>query len=267
MNIRLIEGRDLMAGETSPGSALVNEAFARQFLSGRSPVGQKFAKGSNVYRVVGLVGDAPYRDLREARVPVAYVPFLAVDSSGVATPRGTGAFIVRTSAANPLALAPALREAVARGRPGFRVSTAITQQEINQAQMMRERVLAMLALFFSSVALVLAGIGLYGVLDYSVLQHRREIGIRIALGARLIDVVQRLTSPVFMMVAAGAAAGLMIGLMSARLVETLFFDVTPTDPLMLVAPAAAMCAVALVAALPAIVHTARIDAATTLRAE
>jgi putative ABC transport system permease protein len=267
MRIRLLDGRDLRDDETSPGSALVNETFARQFFPGATPVGQKFAKGSNVYRVVGMVADAPYRDLREAMPPVAYVPFLAVDTNGTATPRATGAFIVRTAGANPLALAPALRQAVAHARPGFRVSTAITQEEINRAQMVRERMLAMLALFFSSVALVLAGIGLYGVLDYSVLQHRREIGIRVALGARLVDVVRRVTSPVLLMVAAGAAAGLLIGLASARFVESLFFGVAPTDPSMLLVPATAMCAVALLAALPPIIHTARIDAATTLRSE
>jgi putative ABC transport system permease protein len=267
LKIRLIEGRDLRPGETSPGSALINEAFARQFFAGRDPIGQAFAKGSNAYRVVGLVGDAPYHDLRETIPPAAYVPFLAVDHDGVAQPRGSGAFIVRTADARPLALAPALRHAVARARPGFRVSTVITQEEIDQAQTLRERMLATLALFFSSVALVLAGVGLYGVLDYSVLQHRREIGIRVALGARLVDVVRQVTAPILMTVAAGGAAGLAIGLASARLVESLFYEVKPTEPLMLLLPAALMCVAVLLAALPAIVHTARIDAATTLRAE
>ena len=174
---------------------------------------------------------------------------------------------MRTAGANPVALVTALRQAVAHARPGFRVSTAVTQAEINEAQMVRERMLAMLALFFSSVALVLAGVGLYGVLDFSVLQHRREIGIRVALGGRLSDVVQPIAAPVLRMVVAGAAAGGMIALLSAPIVESLFYDVKPTDPLMLVAPAAAMCAVAVLAALPAVVHAARVDAATTLRAE
>jgi putative ABC transport system permease protein len=267
LRIRLIEGRDLGSGDKSPGSALVNEAFARAFFSGLSPVGQAFAKGANVYRVVGLVADAPYRDLREPMLPVAYVPFLGVDRDAVPTARTSGAFIVRTAAANPLALVPALRQAVAHARPGFRVSTAITQAEINQAQMVRERMLAMLALFFSSVALVLAGVGLYGVLDFSVLQHRREIGIRVALGSPLRDVVKRVTTPVLTMVVAGAAAGLVVGLLSARVVQSLFYEVKPTDPLILAAPAVAMLAVTVLAALPAIVHAARIDAATTLRAE
>ena len=119
--------------------------------------------------------------------------------------------MVRTSVSDPLALASTLRLEVAKARREFRVSNIRTQMEINQSQTLRERMLAMLALFFAVVALFLAGIGLYGVLDYSVLQRRREIGIRMAVGAKAADVATRVTIDVFSMVLIGALAGLALG--------------------------------------------------------
>ena len=101
-----------------------------------------------------------------------------------------------------------LRREVPQARPEFRVSNIRTQEELIRAHTVRERLLAMLALFFAVVALLLAGIGLYGVLDYSVLQRRREIGIRMAIGAQAGDIARRVTADVFCMVLAGAVAGL-----------------------------------------------------------
>jgi hypothetical protein len=132
-----------------------------------------------------------------------------------------GTFIVRTSGPNPFALASTLRQEVPRGRPEFRVTGFRTQQELIDAQTIRERLLAMLALFFAVVALLLAGVGLYGVLDYSVLQRRREIGIRMAIGARSLDIARRLTGEAFAMVFLGAAAGLGLGMASVRYIESL----------------------------------------------
>ena len=102
---------------------------------------------------------------------------------------------------------------------------------------MRERLLAVLALFFAVVALLLAGIGLYGVLDYGVLQRRREIGIRMAIGAQASDIARRVTTEIFSWVLAGAVAGLVLGMTSARYLAALLFQVKPTDAAMLGLPA------------------------------
>jgi hypothetical protein len=181
--------------------------------------------------------------------------------------RERGTFIVRTSSPNPLTLAQILRQEVPRARPEFRVSRIRTQTEIKQLQTVRERLLAMLALFFAVVALLLAGVGLYGVLDYSVPQRRREIGIRMAIGAQAGDIARRVTVDVFTMVLVGAFAGLALGMVSVRYIETLLYQVKATDLGVLALPSLTILAAALLAALPAVIRAVRIDPVKMLRAE
>jgi len=197
-------------------------------------------------------------------LPVAYTPFHRIDDKG--TMLG-GTFVVRTGSRNPLALASILRREVSRARPEFRVSNIRTQMELEQSQTVRERLLSMLALFFAVVALLLAGIGLYGVLDYSVFQRRREIGIRVAIGAQAGDIARRVTVEVFAMVVAGALAGLALGMTSARYIETLLYQVKPTDLGVLALPSLTILLAALIAALPAVIHAVRIDPVSMLRSE
>ncbi len=269
MKIQFVDGRDFLPSETSPGAAIVNETFASEFFKSENPIGKSFAKtAQNLrFRIVGVVRDSPYRNLRERIVPVAFVPFRGVDDKGVFQPIREGTFMVRTSGRNPLALASILRKEVPRARSQFRVRNIRTQKEINDSHTIRERLLAMLALFFAGVALLLAGIGLYGVLDYSVLQRRREIGIRMALGARAGDVVRQVTLDVFSMVLAGAIAGLALGFGSVRYIEALLYHVKATDLSTLTLPSLTILVTALVAAVPAVIRAVRIDPATMLRAE
>jgi predicted permease len=269
MKIPLIAGRDFASTDTNPKFAIVNEAFARRYFPGESPVGKVFGygDGGSSSQVVGLIRNARYDGIRGPIPPVAYVPFSDLDSKGAVRPRRSATLMVRTGSADPMALASTLRREVARARPGFRVSNIRTEAQLVQAQTVRERLLAALALFFAVVALLLAGIGLYGVLDYSVVQRRREIGIRIAIGARSPDIARRIAAAAFAMVLAGAAIGLLLGLVSARYVRTLLYEVKPTDPQMIAVPWLVLLSATLLATLPAAVRAIRTDPVASLRTE
>ena len=268
MKIPFIDGRDFRPNEASPGAAIVNETFAKQFFNGENPIGQSFAKGGELpCKVVGVVRDAPYRNIHEPILPSVYVPIHRIDSHGVLEPMRGATFMVRTSNANPMALASILRREVPRARPEFRVSNIRTQAELVRAQTLRERLLAMLGVFFAVVALLLAAVGLYGVLDYSVLQRRREIGIRMAIGAPAGNIARLVTVEIFAMVLVGALAGVALGMASVRYIEALLYQVKPTDLTMLALPAFTILAAALLAALPAVIHAVRIDPVAMLRAE
>lgn len=273
MKIPFLDGRDFRPEETYPPAAVVNQAFANQYFEGENPVGKAFQTEDSAgvrtdFQIVGFVRDARSRnELRLPIWPTAYVPFRAVDASGVLQPRSRGTFVVRTFHANPIALASLLHQEVPRARPEFRVNNIRTQVEINQAGTIRERLLATLAIFFAVVALLLASVGLYGMLHYSVLQRRREIGIRIAVGAPAGVIARLVTTEVFSMVIAGAVAGLTLGMASVRYIQSLFYQVKATDPAMLAIPALTILAAALLAALPAVIHAVRIDPVAMLRTE
>jgi ABC-type antimicrobial peptide transport system permease subunit len=210
-----------------------------------------------------LVRNARYRYLKQDMLPVFYTNF----QDGKGLMRNSGTFGVRTTATNPLSLAALLRQEVARANPEFRVSTLHTQQELIDAQTIRERLLAMLALFFAVVALLLAGVGLYGVLDYSVLQRRREIGIRIAVGAQAGNIARQVTLDIVAWIFAGSLAGLALGIASARYVESLLYQVRANDLNALCAPALALIVTAIVAVLPPVIRAVRIDPVRVLRSE
>jgi predicted permease len=222
MRIGMIAGRDLRSDDLPPrldtsqrpvrGVGIVNEMFARAYFHGENPIGRvidvrQTKDVAAPMEIVGYVHDIVYRDLREPIRPTLYMPIDAVESH---------AFVVRT-AADPLRLATELRREVSRIRPDFRVRTVELQSDAWDWQMHRERLLATLSWFFALVALVLAAIGLYGVLSYTVTQQRREVGIRMALGARPVQVVRRIASGAFAVVLAGLAIGLAGGIACGRL--------------------------------------------------
>jgi len=273
MRIPFLGGRDFRAADANPNVAIVNQAFAKQYFDGENPIGKSFervepSRGRARIEIVGFIRDARSRDNMRAPIrPTAYIPFQSIDAQGAFQPMARGTFVVRTSSANPLALASILRQEVPRARSEFRVSNIRAQTEINQSSTVRERLLAMLALFFAVVALLLAGIGLYGVLDYSVVQRRREIGIRMAVGAQASDIARRVTLDVFAMVAMGAVAGVALGMASTRYIESLLYDVKSTDLAMLALPALTLMAAALLAAVPPVIHAVRIDPVQMLRSE
>jgi ABC-type antimicrobial peptide transport system permease subunit len=207
--------------------------------------------------IVGVVNDVAYGNLREAIRPTVFLP---------QERRSHNSLIIRT-AVPPRTMAQVLRAKVAEARPGYYVRTIEYQTEYVRGHLLRERVLATLSLFFAVVALVLAAVGLYGVLNYSVTQQRREIGIRMALGARAADVVRGVTTRSMALVALGLGLGLAAGVAASRVVESLLYGVRPTDWDAITVPALALLAAAVVAAAPPALRAARVDPARTLRSE
>jgi predicted permease len=271
MRIGWIAGRDFRLTDLPPrldpsnqplsGVGIVNEAFARTYFDGQNPVGRSIYVLQNKdaaapMEIIGYVRDTVYADVREPMHPVIYVPV---------PKRHYYTFMVRTTGDSQPVM-PMLRRA-ASNLFDLRVHTIQPESNFLLWQMLRERLLATLSFFFAMVALVLAAVGLYGVLNYSVTWQRREIGIRIALGARPVDVVRRTTSGLLTMVAAGLLAGLAGGIACGRLMESLLFEIKPTDPGTLAAPLLILLAAALLAALPPAIRATRIDPAETLRSE
>jgi putative ABC transport system permease protein len=272
MRIALLSGRDFRSGDLPPrlhapaqalpGVGIVNEAFARTYLNGENPVGRSvYVRQSKdlaaSMEIIGYVRDAAYRNLREPIAPTVYVPI---------GQRGHMTFLLRTTG-DPLALAPAIRREALRSRPDFRVHTIQTQNDFVRWHLVRERLLAALSLFFAIVALVLAAIGLYGILNYSVTRQKREIGIRMALGARAIHVLRGVTTDIAAMICVGSAAGVAGGLLIGRFIEALLFEVRATDPGMLVVPVITLAGVAFLAGVPPAMRAAHIDPSETLRSD
>jgi len=269
MKTPLVSGRDFLPDDTSPGAAIVNETFAKTFFPGQDPVGHTFERGANqpLNKIVGVTPDTPYDDLREPNRAVFYVPFDEIDGQSAPKAVDFATLVIHTDAQNPLVLAASLRQLIAQRHNGLRVSNITTQLDLFRNQTIRERLIAMLAAFFAAVALLLAGLGLYAVLNYSVLQRRREIGIRMAIGSTRAGIVRIVTLDVFVMIALGGCAGIVLGFGASRYVESLFYQVKATDADMIASPTCAMLLTALVATLPAVLRALRTDPTGILRTE
>jgi ABC-type antimicrobial peptide transport system permease subunit len=269
MKIPLVSGRDFRPEDTSPGAAIVNETFVKTFFPGQDPIGRTFQRGANqpLNKIVGVTPDVPDHDLRGPNLAVFYVPFNAIDDKSAPRVVNFATFAIHTEAKNPLALAGSLRQLIAQRHNGLRVSNITTQLNLFREQTIRERLIAMLAAFFAAVALLLAGIGLYAVLKYSVLQRRREIGIRMAIGSPRAGIVRLVTLDVFLTLALGGCAGVALGFGAARYVESLFYQVKATDADMLALPACAILVTTLLAALPTVLRALRTDPTEILRTE
>ena len=152
-------------------------------------------------------------------------------------------------------------------RPGISVREVVPFEAFVRQQTIRERLLAALSTFFAGLALVLAVLGIYGVLNYAVTRERREIGLRMALGARPAHVLALLSRRLVAVVCVGALVGIGGGLAFGRTVRTLLFEMEPSDPVAMLAPILALAAAAVAATVPPALRAVRIDPAQTLKSE
>ncbi|HEX5431236.1 MAG TPA: ABC transporter permease, partial [Bryobacteraceae bacterium] len=273
MKLDLLDGRDFRWDDQYPDVAIVNEKFARRYFGAQNPLGRTLetssagAQGNSrlTMRIIGVVRDARYEDMRLPVPATMYVPLRAVN--GVRNKFSRATFLVLARSPDPISLAPMLRREIPAIAPGIQVSNVVTQEELVQSQMVRERLLATLSLFFAGIALILAALGLYGVLNYAVIERRRELGIRIALGARGVDIAWRVTARVLLMLIAGAAVGLALGFASEGYFATMLYRVEATDLPVLITPAITIFAAVLLAAIPPVVRAIRLDPSSLLRAE
>jgi predicted permease len=233
MGIPVQSGRDLTDGDTasSPRVLLVNEQFVRQYLNGVNPIGQTVRSlrepgyPETLYQVVGVVQDTKYGDLRESLLPIVYAPDL---QHPAAAPRSLIAVRTRLPLVN---LEVAAREGLRQASPAIRLNSLRNLRAEVLNRLSPERSLALLSGFFGVLAVVLATIGLYGVVSYMVSARRNEIGIRIALGASRRDVVTMIMRQTATLLAIGLVVGLGATIALSKSIESLLFGLQPNDPL------------------------------------
>ena len=265
MRIRLIGGRDFEWRDAqlgSPSAVIVNESFARRNFQGESPLGKRFflvGRGNTLIAqdIVGIAGDAKYASVRDATPPTVYYPI---------RPEGWASIQVRTRL-EPPALTALLRAELPRVHPAFRIVDLTLQSTLVDNTLVQERVLALLSGFFSIVAIVLVAVGLYGVLSYSVVQRTREIGIRMALGARLPGVVRLVVSETGLMTTLGMGLGLAGGIAAAQFLTALLYEVKPSDIWSIAVPLVCLLLTCALSALLPALRAARVDPITALRYE
>ena len=258
-------GRDFDAGD-GPGAqpvALVNESFRRRLLNDGEPLGATIHAGPcprDGCRVVGVVADVVYgQSLRDAAPPTVYVP-LAQSASLAGSP-----FRLSIRAAGDPASVMSGLTARLRGVDS-RVTFSIRRLELDlAASVAQERLLAMLSAFFGAIALLLSGIGLYGVSAYAATRRRAEIGIRLALGGQPPAIVRAIVGRIALLVLGGAVAGLAAALWLGRFVTPLLFGLAPYDPVTLAASALTLAIVGTIAAWIPAWRATRVDPAEVLR--
>jgi ABC-type antimicrobial peptide transport system permease subunit len=212
------------------------------------------------FQVIGVVKDAKYASLRETPQRGFYLSYFQKLSAGSLT------FLLRTTG-NKAGFGQAIQHVVRELDPRLQVVELKTMDDVVNESLARERFIAQLASFFSLFALLLAAIGLYGIMSYAVTRRTSEIGIRIALGARASDVVRLVMKETMWLVVIGVAIGLSAALATTRLISALLFGLTPADPLTIAVAALLMIAVAALAGYLPARKASRVDAMTALRYE
>jgi predicted permease len=265
LQIPVLAGRPLGSEDftSAPGSTWcptdVNEAFARQFFKEQNPLGRRISGLDDKYRsceIVGIVGDAKYQTLRSEISPTVYVP----------QKEGSATFEIRT-VANPETIIPAVRSIVSQLDNNLPLFDVKTQSEQIQGSLFQERLIARLSSFFGGLSLLLACIGLYGLLSYEVARRTREIGVRMALGARPGDVLRFIVRQGIALSTGGAVLGILGAFAATRYLASLLYGVRPDDPLTFVAVSLLLGVVALAACYIPARRAMRVDPMVALRYE
>ena len=249
----------------TPTPALVNEMFTKKYFPGRNPLGQRFGAedGSDPerpkdpgYEIVGVVEDAKYDSLRRAIEPTMYVPLTGQNAI----------FEVRT-AGDPNSVIAPIRNLINQRDSNVPMDEIKTQSEQIDLLLAQERIIAQLASFFGLLALVLACVGLYGLLSYEVSRRTREIGIRMALGAQRLDLIRLVVWQGVALALVGTVVGIGAAFGVARLLKSLLYGVKPADPATLVSVATLLVVTALMAAFVPARRATRVDPMVALRYE
>jgi predicted permease len=268
MRIPLLAGRNFRADEpeSKPSHVIVNGAFVRRFFPNVNPIGQKFGIGvekvvPGEFEIIGVVGDAKYRSLRETVPPTIY-------NFAYSDPKYVAGFIlhVRTKT-RPENIIQSVRRALNQIDPRLPFYEIRTLSEEVDATLWAERLLAWLSSVFAVVAAVLATLGVYATLAYAIAQSRREIGIRVALGARAADVLRLFSARPMRIAGIGVLLGVAGFYAATPAFRTVLYEVSSTDPFTVVSAAAAVLAIALAATLVAVSGALRVDPAIVLRDE
>ncbi len=259
----LLAGRDftMRDNKSTPKVAIINQTMARYYFGGADPIGRHVTSGDDQPReIVGVVGDAKYMSLREKPPRTLYTPVFQRD-----LPWDLSVF-VRTNL--PMsAVAGPIRDAVRSVDRNVTLNKIGSFSEQVEQSLIRERMIALLSSFFGLLALLLASIGLYGVMSYSVVRRTNEIGIRVALGAERRDVLRMVLRETMRPVIAGVAIGLPAALVSMRLIRDQLFGLGPGDPSTLCGAIIAIIAIAATAGYLPARRAARVDPMVALRYE
>jgi ABC-type antimicrobial peptide transport system permease subunit len=245
--------------------AIINKRMAHDIFGGTSPIGRRlsiprYAGDKSWYSIVGVVADARSRDLREPVMPMVYVPV-----SQTVAPAGV-TFEVRT-AGNAAAAAPSVFQAVARVERRLSLSGVRTLNDQMDDSLLQERLIASLAGLFGILAVLLASVGLYGVMAYTVSRKTNEIGIRMALGSGRIQIAGLVLREALLMVLAGLVLGTPAAMATAHLMRSQLYGLGPYDPMTMLFAVGVMTGVGVLACYPPAARAMRIDPMAALRYE
>ena len=241
----------------SPGVAIVTEAMAERFWPGVDPIGRRFIQGNTPVEVIGVAADSRQVSLRDDQEPFYYRPLSQLYESGVT-------LHVQT-AGDPAAMVGSVRRTVQRLEPTLPLSNVRTMTQQLDTSLAPERIMATLVTIFGSLAAVLAMIGVYGVIAYSVAQRTHEIGVRVALGAEHRTIFGLIVRHGMSMVLAGSVIGTVAAMIATRMLAGLLFGVSPTDPATFAGAALLFGAAAFLACVVPARHAMRIDPIAALR--